>query len=77
LTSDGKLKPYLFSADEVGLMPALLAGNDLEPLFYLGKQQSENHPMGKPARLRRVQPADQEEWLRLAVNKDEFGWHES
>lgn len=33
LTSDGKLKPCLFSAEEVDLLPALEAGDDLAPYF--------------------------------------------
>lgn len=33
LTCDGKLKPCLFSADEVDLMPALESGQDLVPYF--------------------------------------------
>lgn len=33
LTSDGKIKPCLFAADEIDLRPALAAGADLRPLF--------------------------------------------
>lgn len=33
LTSDGKIKPCLFAADEIDLQPALSDGADLEPLF--------------------------------------------
>lgn len=33
LTSDGKLKPCLFSTDEIDLLPALVAGEDLTPFY--------------------------------------------
>src|SRR5690606_28966700 len=33
LTNDGKLRPCLFADTEVDLLPALLAGKDLRPLF--------------------------------------------
>lgn len=33
LTSDGKIKPCLFSSDEIDLQAALLGGAELEPLF--------------------------------------------
>jgi cyclic pyranopterin phosphate synthase len=49
LTSDGKLKPCLFSADEVDLMPALLAGDDLEPLFRDAAAQKPAHGEASPA----------------------------
>jgi GTP 3',8-cyclase len=49
LTSDGKLKPCLFSADEIDLMPALLSGADLEPLYQEAASHKPAHGQDSPA----------------------------
>ena len=51
LTSDGKLKPCLFSADEVDLMPAITAGEDLLPLYNEAAQKKPEHSEASPASL--------------------------
>lgn len=49
LTSDGKLKPCLFSNEEVDLMPALLAGDNLTPLFQAAAKQKPQYTNTSPA----------------------------
>lgn len=49
LTSDGKLKPCLFAAEEVDLMPALLAGGNLVPLYQAAAKQKPEHLDASPA----------------------------
>lgn len=49
LTSDGKLKPCLFSAAEVDLLPALKSGEDLLPLIYEVIQKKPAQAEASPA----------------------------
>jgi GTP 3',8-cyclase len=49
LTSDGKLKPCLFSADEIDLRPALHAGSDLAPFFKEAAEKKPAHGENAPA----------------------------
>lgn len=49
LTSDGKLKPCLFAKEEVDLMPALLAGDNLTPLFEAAAKLKPQHSNTSPA----------------------------
>lgn len=49
LTSDGKLKPCLFTPQEVDLMPALLAGHDLASLYREAAKQKPEHSDISPA----------------------------
>jgi cyclic pyranopterin phosphate synthase len=49
LTSDGKLKPCLFAAEEVDLLPALLAGDNLTPLYQAAAKQKPEHSDNSPA----------------------------
>ncbi|MDW7649833.1 MAG: GTP 3',8-cyclase MoaA [Bacillota bacterium] len=49
LTSDGKLKPCLFSADEVDLLPALAEGATLLPLFHEAATKKPANSEASPA----------------------------
>lgn len=49
LTSDGKLRPCLFSKDEIDLLPALLAGQDLRPLYEEAAAKKPAHSEASPA----------------------------
>ncbi|MBS4031845.1 MAG: GTP 3',8-cyclase MoaA [Clostridiales bacterium] len=49
LTSDGKLKPCLFAAEEIDLIPALLAGDNLSLLYQAAAKQKPEHADTSPA----------------------------
>ncbi|MCR3922271.1 MAG: GTP 3',8-cyclase MoaA [Firmicutes bacterium] len=51
LTSDGKIKPCLFAEDVVDLMPALIAGQNLHPLFLEAVSRKPLHEDISPASL--------------------------
>lgn len=49
LTSDGKLKPCLFSGEEIDLAPALAGGEDVVPYFREAAMRKPEHADASPA----------------------------